>query len=110
MNTNIEGIRIVNETLKDPTKPYLIQSIKTNFEPINTAINKYISDSKTQYENIIRLKDKIEPNDSSKNLLNNLNISVEISTHQDQYISLIFTKNIAIRSNRSDTYHLYPFL
>ncbi|CAM5209719.1 Peptidoglycan/xylan/chitin deacetylase (PgdA/CDA1 family) OS=Ureibacillus acetophenoni OX=614649 GN=SAMN05877842_115104 PE=4 SV=1 [Ureibacillus acetophenoni] len=103
MNTNIEGIRIVNETLKDPTKPYLIQSIKTNFEPINTAINKYISDSKTQYENIIRLKDKIEPNDSSKNLLNNLNISVEISTHQDQYISLIFTKNIAIRSNQSDT-------
>lgn len=103
MNTSIDGIRIVNETLKDPTKPYLIQSIKTNFDPINNVINKYISDSKTQYENIIRLKNTIDPNDTGKNLLNNLNITVEMYPHQNQYISLIFTKNIAIRSNQSDT-------
>ncbi len=103
VNTSIDGIRIVNETLNDQTTPYTIQYIKTNFEQINESINKYISDSKNQYENIIRLKNTVDKNDTSTNLLNNLNISVEMVPHQEQYISLIFTKNVAVRSNHSDT-------
>lgn len=103
VNTNIEGIRQVNETLKDLNKPYSIQYIKTNFETVNTEINKYISDSKNQYENIIRLKNTVDSNETSSNLGNNLKIEVEMFTHQDRYLSLVFTKNVAIKSNSYDT-------
>lgn len=102
INTNFDGIRIVNETLEDSTKPYTIQYIKTNFEPINIQINKYISDSKNQYENIMRLKETVSKNDPSTNLGNNLKISVELFPHQD-YLSLVFTKNVAVKSNTYDT-------
>ena len=103
VNTNFDGIRIINENLKDPTKPYSIQYIKTNFESLNIQINKYISDSKNQYENIIRLKDTVNKNDPSTNLVNNLKISVELFPHQDHYLSLVFTKNVAVKSNTYDT-------
>ncbi|SOC43364.1 polysaccharide deacetylase family protein [Ureibacillus acetophenoni] len=103
VNTNIDGIRLVNETLKDSTKPYSIQYVKTNFESVNTEINKYISDAKNQYENIIRLKDTVEQNETTTNLENNLKIEVEMYPHQDQYLSLVFTKNVAVKSNTYDT-------
>jgi len=102
-NTTIDGIRIVNETLKDNIKPYTIQYFKTNFESVNTVINKYISDSKNQYENIVRLKNTVDKNASTPNLLNNLNIKVEMYPHKEKYLSFVFIKNVAVKSNLYDT-------
>ncbi len=103
VTTSINGVQIVKETLKDPIKSYSIQYIKTNSETVNAEIKKYISDSKSQYENIIRLKNTVEEHDITSNLVNKLNITVELYPHQKQYVSVVFTKNITLQSNNTDT-------
>lgn len=94
--TAFDGVHIIHEKLNDKSTPYHIQSVQTKFEIINNEINQYISTSKEQYENAVRLNNLTN---ETKNLFNNLKISSEIFEHDNKYISIVFTKSEAIGSN-----------
>nr|WP_106782447.1 polysaccharide deacetylase family protein [Lysinibacillus timonensis] len=102
LETEFDGIELIRKTNKNIASPYQIQYINTEHGLINEQINQYISESESIYENTIRLQNTINHN-SDTNRYNNLKIQVELFEHQKKYISVVFTKSVAIGSNVYDS-------
>lgn len=93
-------IQIMYETASDKAIPYSIQYPKTAFDTINEEISKYITDSKENYFNAVRLYRNAHTDDS---VLGDFRISLQIYQYKNDYYSLVFTNKTSVDRTKYET-------
>ena len=94
------GIRIISDISNDPKLPFALQYPQTNDEFFNNMIEEYITSSKKNYINAMRLKKKTRKDEE---LSSELNIHFETYQYDDVYYSFVFTERMSTNNTATKT-------
>ena len=94
------GIRIISDMSNDPELPFAIQYPQTNDEAFNSMIKEYITSSKKNYIDEMRLKKKAK---KDKALSSELNIHFDTYQYDDVYYSFVLTERMSTNNTATKT-------
>lgn len=94
------GIRIISDMSNDPKLPFAIQYPQTNDESFNSMIKEYITSSKKNYINEMRLKKKAQKDEA---LSSELNIHFDTYQYDEVYYSFVFTERMSTNNTATKT-------
>lgn len=98
--SSFPGITIITDTSNDDTMPYAIQYPQTKYDTFNKTLLQYITISKEQYTNAMRLKKNVEKKEPVQG---ELNISFETYPYKDHYYSFVLTKHMSTNNETYET-------
>lgn len=105
--SEFEDIQIVTETSEDPTMPYTLYYPKTKFEQVNKEISQYITKSKENYFNAVRLYKNAHPD---KDVVGKYQLFLDIHEHNNSYYSIVFKNKLTVdQANYDISYQTYIF-
>ncbi|SOC10997.1 peptidoglycan/xylan/chitin deacetylase (PgdA/CDA1 family) [Ureibacillus xyleni] len=100
-------IQIVTETSEDPTMPYSLYYPKTKFEHVNKEISQYITKSKENYFNAVRLYKNAHPDSDAAG---KYQLFLDINEHNKNYYSVVLKNKLTVdQANYDITYQTYLF-
>ncbi|MBM7610514.1 peptidoglycan/xylan/chitin deacetylase (PgdA/CDA1 family) [Lysinibacillus composti] len=87
------GVRILSEVVNDDSLRYHINYPQTKFDAVNNKILQYITTSKENYINSLRLKNNVDVKAKG-----NLLIDYDIYEYKNKYYSIVFTEKVSLDS------------
>lgn len=87
------GVRILSEAVNDNSLRYHINYPQTQFDAVNNKIIQYITTSKENYINSLRLKNNVDVKANG-----NLLIDYDIYEYKNKYYSIVFTEKVSLDS------------
>lgn len=94
------GIRIISDISNDPTLPFALQYPQTNDALFNSMIEEYITSSKKNYINAMRLEKKTRKDEA---LSGELNIHFDTYQYDEVYYSFVFTERMSTNNTATKT-------